>query len=136
MSMSLHLNHLKVTPRSKARANTLLLTHIEPTTSKQALQSSEWVKAMQEEYNALMKNNTWNLVDPPDHKRPIGCIWVFIIKENPDGTINKYKARLVHRGFHKKTGSDFIDFFSCCEASHCQNCAYYCCIQQMPYSAN
>ncbi|MCH79360.1 retrovirus-related Pol polyprotein from transposon TNT 1-94 [Trifolium medium] len=105
-------NHTMIT-RSKARANpTLLLTHFEPTTAKQALQSSEWVKAMQEEYNALMKNNTWTLVDPPNHKRPIGCKWVFRIKENPDGTINKYKARLVAKGFHQKAGSDFTETFS------------------------
>jgi histone deacetylase 1/2 len=105
-------SHSMVT-RSKSRNQpTLLLTHAEPTTVKQALQSSEWVTAMQEEYNALIKNNTWTLVKPPAHKAPIGCKWVFRIKENSDGTINRYKARLVAKGFHQKAGSDFTETFS------------------------
>ncbi|GAU28846.1 hypothetical protein TSUD_21830 [Trifolium subterraneum] len=99
--------------RSKSKQNpTLLLTHMEPTTAKQAFQSPHWVKAMQEEYNALLKNNTWSLVTPPAHKRPIGCKWVFRVKENSDGTINKYKARLVAKGFHQRAGSDFTETFS------------------------
>ncbi|MCH82526.1 retrovirus-related Pol polyprotein from transposon TNT 1-94 [Trifolium medium] len=99
--------------RSKARHNpTLLLTHVEPTTVKQAFQSSHRTKAMQEEYDALIKNNTWTLVSPPAHKSPIGCKWVFRVKENSDGTINKYKARLVAKGFHQKAGSDFTETFS------------------------
>jgi histone deacetylase 1/2 len=105
-------SHTMVT-RSKARANpTLLLTHIEPTTIKQALQIPHWKKAMQEEYDALIKNQTWSLVPAPTHKSPIGCKWVFRIKENADGSINKYKARLVAKGFHQKAGSDFTETFS------------------------
>jgi histone deacetylase 1/2 len=77
---------------------------MEPTTAKQAFQSPHWIKAMQEEYNALLKNNTWSLVTPPVHKSPIGCKWVFRVKENSDGTINKYKARLVAKGFIKELG--------------------------------
>jgi histone deacetylase 1/2 len=50
---------------------------------------------MKEEYDALIRNNTWTLVAPLAHKHPIGCKWVLRVKENPDGTIHKYKARLV-----------------------------------------
>ena len=67
---------------------------------------------MQDEYHALLKNQTWTLVSPSDSKRPIGCKWVFRVKENPDGSINKYKARLVAKGFHQQADSDFTETFS------------------------
>jgi histone deacetylase 1/2 len=67
---------------------------------------------MKEEYDALIRNNTWTLVAPPAHKQPIGCKWVFRVKENPDGTIHKYKARLVAKGSHQQAGSDFTETFS------------------------
>ncbi|MCI45793.1 retrovirus-related Pol polyprotein from transposon TNT 1-94, partial [Trifolium medium] len=67
---------------------------------------------MQAEYSALMTNNTWSLVPMPAHRRAIGCKWVFRIKENPDGTINKYKARLVAKGFNQEQGFDFQETFS------------------------
>ena len=99
--------------RSKTRSQpTILTTHIEPTSVKQAFQSSHWVTAMKEEHDALIRNNTWTLVAPPAHKQPIGCKWVFRVKENPDGTIHKYKARLVAKGFHQQAGSDFTETFS------------------------
>ena len=50
---------------------------------------------MQEEYNALLKNKTWDLVPLPANRQAIGCKWVFRLKENVDGSINKFKARLV-----------------------------------------
>ena len=60
-----------------------------------------WLQAMNEEFQALMKNNTWFIVDLPTDRHPIGCKWVFRIKYNPDGSINKYKARLITKGFHQ-----------------------------------
>jgi len=59
---------------------------------------------MKTDYDALMKNGTWTLTDLPSSRAPIGCKWVFRVKENLDGTINKYKARLVAKGFHQKLG--------------------------------
>ena len=54
------------------------------------------------EYDALLRNGTWTLVDLPPSRKAIGCKWVFRIKENPDGTVNKYIDRLVAKGFHLK----------------------------------
>ena len=91
---------------------TLLLTHVEPTNHKQALSLPHWYNAMQTEYNALLKNHTWSLVPLPQNRQGIGCKWVFRVKENPDGSINKYKARLVAKGFHQQLGFDYTETFS------------------------
>ena len=67
---------------------------------------------MQSEYDALMRNGTWTLVDLPASRTAIGCKWVFRVKENPDGSVNKYKARLVAKGFHQQLGFDYKETFS------------------------
>lgn len=84
----------------------------EPKNTAAALSHPQWKAAMDEEYNALITNNTWSLVPLPQGKKPIGCKWVFRIKENPDGSVNKYKARLVAKGFHQQPGFDFNETFS------------------------
>jgi len=91
---------------------TLLLSHVEPTSYKQALADPNWFTAMKNEYDALIRNNTWSLVPLPSNREPIGYKWVFRVKENVDGTINKYKAWLVAKGFHQQPGFDYTEIFS------------------------
>lgn len=91
---------------------TLLLAHCEPKSVKQALQDPNWLSVMQQEYDALIKNHTWDLVSLPPGRKPIGCKWVFRVKENAYGSINKYKARLVAKGFNQAVGFDFSKIFS------------------------
>jgi histone deacetylase 1/2 len=67
---------------------------------------------MQYEYKALMNNLTWSLVPLPPHRRLIGCKWIFKVKENPGGSINKYKAILVAQGFSQTSGFNFTETFS------------------------
>lgn len=55
---------------------------------------------MNVEYEALIINGTWTLVDLPPLRTTIGFKWVFRVKKNPDGSINKYKTKLVAKGFH------------------------------------
>jgi hypothetical protein len=50
---------------------------------------------MQVELSALKSTSTWKLVDLPDHVKPIGCRWIYKVKHNADGSIERYKARLV-----------------------------------------
>jgi Reverse transcriptase (RNA-dependent DNA polymerase) len=72
---------------------------IGPTTFGEANKSPIWKKAMEEELQALEKNNTWNIITLPKNKKPVGCKCVYKIKYNYDGTIERYKARLVAKGF-------------------------------------
>jgi len=89
----------------------LFLSHTEPKSAKHALQDPNWQSAMQAEFDALVSNKTCTLVPLPG-RQAIGCKWIFRIKENPDGSINRYKARLVAIGFHQVQGYDFNETFS------------------------
>eukprot|EP00253_Pinus_taeda_P007113 PITA_07113 len=72
-----------------------LSTDFEPTSFKEAASHDEWKEAMQKEYDTLIKNNTWKLVDPPLGTKPIGYKWVYKNKYKFDGSLDKQKARLV-----------------------------------------
>eukprot|EP00253_Pinus_taeda_P003191 PITA_03191 len=74
-----------------------LPTDFEPTSFKEVASHDEWKEAMQKEYDALIKNSTWKLVDPPFGTKPIGCKWVYKNKYKADGSLNKHKARLVEK---------------------------------------
>ena len=50
---------------------------------------------MNEEYNSIMKNQIWELTELPEDKTPIGCKWLFKYKLKSDGSIQRFKARLV-----------------------------------------
>ena len=47
----------------------------------------------------LQKNETWELVGLPSAKKPVGCKWVFAVKFKDDGSLERYKARLVANGY-------------------------------------
>ena len=67
---------------------------------------------METEYQALLKNNTWELVPPSDAHHIIQSKWVFRTKFKVDGTLDKYNARLVAKGFQQTPGLDFSKTFS------------------------
>ena len=77
-----------------------------------SLDSFRWIEAIQKELNSLSSNNTWELVDTPTDRKLISSKWVFKKKYLPSGLIDKYKARLVARGFTQKQGIDFEETFS------------------------
>jgi len=72
----------------------------------------QWRQAMQEEYKTLVDNGTWSIVERPKDKNVIGSKWVLRIKRNADGTVNKFKARLVAQGFSQVWGQDYFETFS------------------------
>ncbi|KAA0037350.1 Integrase, catalytic core [Cucumis melo var. makuwa] len=89
-----------------------LATFEEPTTYEEVSQSIQWRKVMEEEVNALKKNHTWDLVLKPKDVKPISCKWVYKVKTRADGTMERYKARLVIRGFSQQYGLDYDETFS------------------------
>jgi hypothetical protein len=84
----------------------------EPSNISEALGDHKWQQAMQEEYNALLQNKTWHLVPPSPDKNLIACKWVYRIKKNADGTVERYKGHLVAKGFKQRYGIDYEDTFS------------------------
>ncbi|KAE8669328.1 tir-nbs resistance protein [Hibiscus syriacus] len=84
----------------------------EPEMFEEASKSSEWMTAMKEEIDALQQNQTWDIVPKIKDVKPISCKWVYKIKRRPDGSIERYKARLVARGFSQQYGLDYDETFS------------------------
>jgi len=72
----------------------LSLPH-EPSTYKQAASQSEWLHVMNLEYDALVSNQTWTLCPRPPHHNVVRNKWAFKLKQKPDGSVDRHKARLV-----------------------------------------
>lgn len=64
------------------------------------IKNPKWTHAMEDELSALERNETRKLVDQPLERSVIGCKWVFRVKRNPNGSVLRYKARLVVKGFN------------------------------------
>jgi hypothetical protein len=67
---------------------------------------------MEEEYDALITNNTWDLVPHPVGYNVITGKWIFKHKVNSDGTLERYKARWVLHGFTQRLGGDYNETFN------------------------
>ncbi|RVW96479.1 Retrovirus-related Pol polyprotein from transposon TNT 1-94 [Vitis vinifera] len=100
-----------LSPSYRAFATSLDDTQV-PNTIQEAFKISEWKKAVQDEIDALEKNGTWTITDLPVGKRPVGCKWIFTIKYKADGSVERFKARLVARGFTQSYGIDYQETFA------------------------
>lgn len=84
----------------------------EPKTYKSASKHDEWIASMQKEHEALMLNNTWSLVAPTSDMNILGSKWIYKLKLNPDGTIDRFKSRLVAQGCSQQDEIDYNATFS------------------------
>jgi hypothetical protein len=84
----------------------------EPTCFEEAIQKKEWADAMTEEYQSIIKNDIWEIVPRPKSKDVVSSKWLLKIKHAIDGSIEKYKARFVTRGFSQKEGVDYENTFA------------------------
>lgn len=91
---------------------TQLIIQREPTSFSQAVQNPLWREAMHKEIQAVQANHTWSLVPLPTNKQPSGCKWVYKMKLNPDGSVERYKARLVTKGYNQIEGVDYCETFT------------------------
>ena len=108
----------EVEPRRSKRARTEksfgpdFLTYMlegEPQTYKEAVNSTEslmWKEAIKSEIDSIPHNHTWELVDLPSGCKPLSSKWIFKRKRKVDGSIDKYKARLVIKGYRQTEGLD------------------------------
>ncbi|WMV49513.1 hypothetical protein MTR67_042898 [Solanum verrucosum] len=67
---------------------------------------------MHEELVALEENDTWDMVDTPTNATIIGSRWVYSIKMKADGSLDRYKARLVAQGYRQEYGIDYDEKFA------------------------
>ncbi|GJX23743.1 ribonuclease H-like domain-containing protein [Tanacetum coccineum] len=83
-----------------------------PKSYRDAFNDPNWQNAMHDEYTALIKNKTWTLVPRPPDTNIVRCMWLFRHKFLADGTLSRYKARLVANGSTQLEGVDVDETFS------------------------
>jgi transposase InsO family protein len=90
-------------------------TTLEPKSLAEAItrpDADKWIAAAIDEVKSLINNKTWEVVPLPHGRKAIGSRWVFKIKRNSDGSIERYKGRLVAKGFLQREGVDYSETFA------------------------
>ncbi|KAL8132914.1 hypothetical protein AgCh_008408 [Apium graveolens] len=83
-----------------------------PTCYKQAMEHEYWQQAMETELQALAENHTWDNLSLPPNVKPIGSKWVYSVKLKSDGSLDRYKARLVALGNKQEYGLNYQETFA------------------------
>jgi len=89
-----------------------VIDDFDPSYFENAYSNKLWMNVMNEEINFIEKNDTWELCKSPKDKKCIGCKWVYKIKRHSDGSIKRYKVRLVAKGFNQKYGINYEETFA------------------------
>ena len=98
--------------RSRALAAMLGDSQAVPSSVCAALLDPHWHHAMEEEYAALLANQTWDVVPRPPSANVVTGKWIWTHKRRADGTLERYKARWVLRDFTQRPGVDYDETFS------------------------
>ena len=88
------------------------IVDFEPSSYEDAASQQVWREAMMEEYSSIMKNDVWEVVPRPEGKSIVTSRWLYKIKHVADGSIEKFKARFVARGFSHVEGVDYEETFA------------------------
>ena len=84
----------------------------DPVLFDEAIKSEKWRRAMDAKMEAIQKNDTWELTKLPKGAKKIGVKWVYKKKFNEIGEVDKYKARLVVKGYSQQYGVDYTEVFA------------------------
>lgn len=84
----------------------------DPQTYPEAIGNPLWQATMDEEYNSLIENQTWDLVPLPPRYKLVRCKWFYRTKKSADGHERRYKARLVAKAFQQVHGIDYDETFA------------------------
>jgi hypothetical protein len=88
------------------------LVNTEPSTFEEVVKQKEWKEVRMEEYQSIMKNDVWKFFPRPEEKYVVTSKWVYKINHVIDGSIDKYKARFLTRGFSQQEGEVYDETFS------------------------
>ncbi|KAL9384923.1 hypothetical protein Peur_021933 [Populus x canadensis] len=84
----------------------------DPMLFTEAVKEEKWKRAMNAEIQAIEKNETWELTDLPEGQKIISVKWIYKIKLNEKGEIDKFKARLVVKGYNQEYRVDYQEIFA------------------------
>ena len=88
------------------------VSDVEPSSFEEADKLQVWKDVMLEEYRSIIKNNVWDIVPRPKDKSMVSSKWIYKIKHAVDGSVEKFKARFVTKGFTQKEGIDYEENFA------------------------
>lgn len=83
-----------------------------PKSARLALLDPKWESAMNDEYEVLIRNQTWVLIPRKQTNNVINCKWIFKVKKKEDGSVERLKARLVMNGMRQIKGTDYHEVFA------------------------
>ena len=89
-----------------------LFADCEPIGFEEAVRDKKWRDAMNEEIKAIKKNDTQEFATLPTGKKSTGVKWVYKLKKNAKGEVERYKARLVVKGCSQRQGIDYDEVFA------------------------
>jgi hypothetical protein len=83
-----------------------------PSSFQEAVQDPTWVDVMVEEYDSIVKNSAWEIVPRLVDKSMVGLRWIYKVKKAADGSVEKYKAKIVAWVFSQIEGITYDETFA------------------------